>query len=375
MAFTPTVVKACVAGLLRASKIKVVPEVGDAVTAVRDAGVRELFEKDRAFKRASFFPVGEDGIGYQARARICKFFEEQLQHPMDREDHHIADAVQACFPGLASQLREVEGRLSRLPGRRAPPSTLQKLATALEQCLRQVRQTQPTVLSVKKHLDALRDGAQLLRLIDAELTDDVVKQVMNISQVQQFQGQQILDLRYDTPSPVVDAITVLAEQVERDRPWTDLRAAQTAADVVRAHYVEKRAALLAAQEGLVDEARRRVKLQPGFSVLTADQSHEVLRPLQQVRTETSAYAVSPPLSQLGGDRFETAVHRAEDDAIARLDELRSEKPDAPPVVPLAILADLRRRELGSEAEVDALLAELRARLMKQLNGGQRIRLV
>ena len=100
-----------------------------------------------------------------------------------------------------------------------------------------------------------------------------------------------------------------------------------------------------------------------------------MRPLQQVRTETSADAVSPPLSQLGGDRFETAVHRAEDDAIARLDELRSEKPDAPPVVPLAILADLRRRELGSEAEVDALLAELRARLMKQLHGGQRIRLV
>ncbi len=373
--FHPTVVKACVAGLLRASKIKVVPEVGDALTAVRDAGVRELFEKDRAFKRASFFPVGDDGIGYQARARICKFFEEQLQHPMDREDHHIADAVQACFPGLAGQLREVEGRLARLPGRRGPPATLQKLATALEQCLRQVRQTQPTVLSVKKHLDALRDGVQLLRLIDAELTEDAVKQVVDLHNMHQFQGLQIIDLRYDTPRPVVDAITILAEQVDRDRPWTDLRAAQAAADVVRAHYVETRSALLAKQEGLVDDARRRVKLQAGFSVLTADQSHEVLRPLQQVLTETSADAVSPPLSQLGGDRFESLLHRAEDEAIARLDELRSSKPDTPTVVPMPILADLRRRELGSEAEVDALLAELRARLVKQLQGGQRIRLV
>jgi hypothetical protein len=90
--YVNTVVKACVAGLLRAGKVKVQPESGAEITAMRDAGVRDLFEKDRAFNRATIFPGGEDDIGVPARARICKFFQEQLQHSMDREDHAIASS-------------------------------------------------------------------------------------------------------------------------------------------------------------------------------------------------------------------------------------------------------------------------------------------
>ena len=88
--YTANVVKACVAGLLRAGKVRLQPDGGNEITAIRDAGVRDLFEKDRAFRRATIFPAGEDDIGFQARARICKFFEERLGHRMDREDHLIA---------------------------------------------------------------------------------------------------------------------------------------------------------------------------------------------------------------------------------------------------------------------------------------------
>ena len=56
------------------------------VTAIRDAGVRDLFEKDRDFKRASYFPAGEDDVGVPARNRICKFFERELKRPMERDD-------------------------------------------------------------------------------------------------------------------------------------------------------------------------------------------------------------------------------------------------------------------------------------------------
>ena len=39
--YTPNVVKACVAGLLRAGKVRIQPEGISEITAVRDAGVRE----------------------------------------------------------------------------------------------------------------------------------------------------------------------------------------------------------------------------------------------------------------------------------------------------------------------------------------------
>ena len=91
-------VKACVAGLLRGAKVRIQPEGGDEITAIRDAGVRDLFEKDRDFRRATFFPAGEDDVGVQARARICKFFEARLEHPIDREDDAIANAVAQHFP-------------------------------------------------------------------------------------------------------------------------------------------------------------------------------------------------------------------------------------------------------------------------------------
>jgi hypothetical protein len=131
--YTGNVVKACVAGLLRASKVRLQPDGGNEVTAIRDAGVRDLFEKDREFRRATIFPAGEDDIGFQSRARICAFFEESLGHRMDREDHAIADAVARYFPQLAQTLRAFEGKLNRLPGSPQGPAVLRKLGDALEQ--------------------------------------------------------------------------------------------------------------------------------------------------------------------------------------------------------------------------------------------------
>jgi hypothetical protein len=47
--YTATVVQACVAGLLRAGKVRLQPGSGNEITAIRDAGVQDLFERDREF--------------------------------------------------------------------------------------------------------------------------------------------------------------------------------------------------------------------------------------------------------------------------------------------------------------------------------------
>jgi hypothetical protein len=82
--YTPEVVKACVLGLLRASKLQIETEDGTKITAPRDAGVRDVFDKVTSFRRATLLPSGDDDIGVTARAKICKFFEDSLHDPFDR---------------------------------------------------------------------------------------------------------------------------------------------------------------------------------------------------------------------------------------------------------------------------------------------------
>ena len=366
--YPSNVVKACVVGLLRGGKLRVSPESGDDITAVRDSGVIELFDKDRAFRKATFFPAGDDGIGYPARAKICKFFDEQLHHKMDREDHHIADAVQQHFPSLAIRTRGVLERLARLPNRPKAPAPLVRLQDAIEICLRNVRQTLPTVKHVKSHLDALRDGVQLLNLIDSELTSEMVRRVLDVASVRDHQGQQLEEMG-DFDATVGAALAGVREHLSRERPWPTIAEAEGFAAVLRGAYVARRTQLIARQEELAGVARGRVKMREGFSTLTADQSHHVLRPIFEAQTDTTAEAIAPSLSKLI-DGFDARLVRAEDESLERLDELTKQ-------VSFVVRLDLnlKNRELSTEAEVDLLLAELRERLMTQLGRGTRIRLV
>ena len=158
---------------------------------IRDAGVRDLFERDRDFRRATIFPAGQDDIGFQARARICRFFEDRLGARVDREDDQIANAVVQHFPVLAQRLRDVQGRLSQLPGSPEGPAALGRLGEALEKCLRNPRQTRPTVQAVKSHLDALQDGVSTLQLYGAELTAEAIGAVKTAREVLDYQAAQL----------------------------------------------------------------------------------------------------------------------------------------------------------------------------------------
>lgn len=368
--YTANVVKACVAGLLRATKVRVQPEGGDEITAIRDAGVRDLFERDRDFRRATIFPADQDDIGFQARARICRFFEERLGARIDREDDQIANAVVRHFPELAQQLRDVQGRLGQLPDSPAGPAALGRLGEALEKCLRNPRQTRPTVQAVKSHLDALQDGAFTLQLYGAELTADAIRAVKDAHRVLVYEAAQLTDMGIE-PTNVTQAASRVSTQLAAERPWLDIGAVDADLAEIRACYSAERQRLLQWQEQQTEAARGRVRARDGFSTLTADQAHSVLRAFTGAVTDTTVEAVAPPLIALA-DPFTIALQRAEDKANDLLDEILSAG-NKPLIVPIDL--QLRNREVATEADVQALVEEIRERLLEQVRTGTRVRLL
>ncbi len=368
--YTANVIKACVIGLLRASKVRLQPEGGAELTAIRDAGVRDLFDKDRAFRAASIFPAGEDDIGFQARARICKLFEERLNHRMDREDHAIADAVAAYFPNLAQSLRAVQSKLNQLPGESHHPEVFPKLGDALEQCIRSCRQTKPTVQLVKRHLDTLRDGIQLLKLYEAELSDDALRAVRRAHDVLRHQLQQLQTLERQ-PTDLDAARTRIEAQLQSERPWREIGAIELDLEASLRAYGAERQRLLQLQEQQAEQARKRVKARDGFSTLTGEQSHQVLRPITLAMTDTDADAISPTLHDLRVS-FARKLHDAEEQANDELDALLSRGAQAPMIKRLNL--HLHNRVISSEADIDALVDEIRKKLTEQLRAGIKVRL-
>lgn len=368
--YVANVIKACVAGLLRAGKVRIQLEGGEEISAIRDAGVRDLFEKDRAIRRANIFPAGEDEVGLPARARISRFFKDALGREVDSQDDDIADAVSHHFPGLSQKLQGVYARLNRLPGAPQGPDALRKLGEALEQCLRTCRQTKPTVRLVKRYLDVLRDGTQLVQVLDAELTEAAITAVKQARIVLDFHAAQLHEVGLAS-GDLEQAAERLRVQLDSERPWRDLAALQADLDALKESYVAERSRLLEWQGVQVAAARARLKARDGFSTLSADQSNHVLRPLALALTETTPEAVAPPLSALK-DAFTGTLERAEDQANDHLDDILSE--GQKPLVKRVDL-QLRNRDIVTEADVDALVDEVRKRLMEQLRSGARVRLL
>ena len=368
--YTVDVVRACAAGLLRARKLKIRSDSGAMVTALRDAGFKEVFDKDRGFRRSTLSPADDDDIGFQVRAKICAFFEKPpFKHTMDREDHAIAEAVAQFFPIQAQRLRGVFDRLAQLPGARPPPVALTRLQDALEQCLRDIRLTQPTVRHVKKHLEALREGVAQLGLHDSELTPEAIQQVRGAAQVCEHHAAQLRDAgaMHDDGAA---ALGRLQAQLAAERPWRDIAATADDLRLLREAYTAERRRLLQWQEQQAEQVRAALKTQPGFSTLTADQSHRVLRPLAAAVTSTSDDALAPSLRELH-DTFLVGLERARREAQVHFDRILGELGGE---VVIEVDSGLKDRQFASEAELDALLADLRTRLLQHVRAGTRIRL-
>ena len=368
--YAPEVVRACIAGLLRGSKVRIQSEAGDQISAARDAGVRDVLEKERGFKNASIYPVGEDTVGLKGRARICKFFKDRLGVELDRENNAIAEAVSVHFPLQMAQLREVFEQLRKLPGNRPPPAALTTLEGALLGCYKLVRQTEPTVREVSRQLDALNDGLGRLATYAAELTTPALDAVRRADEIARYQLTQLQCLGRVSAELVASGVRVTG-QLGGECPWRGIAAIDNDAASIAEAYRETRRAMLLAQQEAIDAARQRVKRRDGFATLTADQSHHVLRPVAEALVTTDDTAISPALEQLR-DGFERALPLAEQDANERLDAILSE--GTQPII-RRLGHNLANREIRDVAELDRVLDELRERVTIELAAGARVRLV
>lgn len=361
------VVKACIAGLLRAGKIRIRPESGSDITSMRDPGTKDIFTKDSQFKRADLLLQSGEGINGKDRNKICKFFQEALNVDLDRENDAIADAVFQQFRSRVIALQELEARYNKLPNRPELPEALIRLRQALENCLRS-RQVEETVLAVKKYLDILRDGIEQLGIINAELTEAKVESVKQACEVKSHQVAQLKEI--GQAAEVAEAIKTLEEHLSLERPWRDIESLQPHLQEIRDRYQEVRLELINQQEQEAQKIETNIKRRNGFDRLSEEKSSNVFNSVKKARCQTTDHALYPRLLEL---RDTTSLKQAEQEANGKLDLVLAEETKIQ-VITFDITKILINREIASPEEVEVLVTELRDRLLAQLKDDVRIRI-
>jgi hypothetical protein len=366
--YTTNVVKACVAGLLRARKVRLRLGDGVEVTSIVDPGVQDLFRRDRDFKQAEIYPAGEESITPPMRAKIAELFEIVFHTRIEHENDEIADAIDRVIQPKQRELWEVETRLNLLPGSPPTPEALTKLHRAFEDCLRS-RQVDPRVLAVFKHLDVLRDGVSRLNAYRSELSDGAVEAVRTAKTLADTQLRQLIEAA-ELDAPLQDAERRIGEQLRSGKPWLGIESIEPDLEAVRVAYRERRLALLGKQEQLAEAAREHVKQIHGFDKLKPEQRNAVLRPIQLALRDTTEHETRPPLAGLL-DGVQQRLDAACENASKVIDELCTE----PGVVIVRVNIDVRDRVISSAKDVEVLLDEIRTRLLAQLDHeGREVRL-
>ena len=359
--YDTNVVKASVAGLLRARKIRVRLSSGVELAYIKDSGKEDLFKKDREFKAAEFLPAGEQKVKGKDCRRIAKMFDETFGISVDPDPEPIADRLGPVLKQVAERLREVESLLNRLPERPETPVSLAKLHKAMEDCLYGKRTIEDRVLAAVKHLDALRDGVAQLDRYHTHLTDETVDEVGRALAVTKGHLAQLHAVG-EVPAELQDCEKAVADQLGRERPWEEIGAIGPALDEIRAAYREARQRRIDEEAKLAETVRSDVKRAPGFANLGTDDRHEVLRPIAKAHRETTSEQLHPSLEMLSAgltERFEQA--RA--DALERLDGFHTKKTGE---VIVRVHVEVRDRVIGSASDVDALLEEIRSKLLAEL---------
>jgi hypothetical protein len=362
------VVRACLAGLLRAGKVRIRPEGQAEITSINDPGTRDLFRLDRELRNADIFPARDGEISARDRVAIRKFFKKHLDLDLEQDNDAFADAAYLHFPLQREQLREIEARYDRLPGRPLVPQVLQKLGRALEDC-RRSRQVEETVIALKKNLPALSDGLEQLAIARSDLTEDAIVAVGEAASVRDVQVAQLRQA--ESLAGLEAEVERALGQLQAERPWRGI--AGVAGDVkrIQERYGEVRRGLLNRQGKEAEAARSRVKARSGFEKLNADQAHTVLRPVADAVFDTTADAIAPALSDMQA-RFPQRLAQGEEAANERLDELLASMDEAQVV---KLDAGLRGREIKNRDELRRVLQELEERIGAKLDQGARIRLV
>ncbi len=364
------VVQACVAGLLRAGKIRIEIDGGGVATSVRDPGVQALFDKDRDFRKATFFPLLEENITQKDRNRICVVLETYLGVTLDRESDAIADCIFGRFGAQRERLRRLEARFVQVPGQRQFPESLEKFGRALEAC-RASRQVDPTVLAAFQHLNALRDGFETLGRMESEL-DEPALCALKLAQLTLSEHAAQLEA-VGALGEVSEDEKRLRTQLAADRPWIDAQALTAPIARITTQYRATRKSLQGAEELQAEAVRQEIKRRPGFELLSPKQAHDVLTPILRAINDTTPDAVAPRLEHIR-DGFAARLARARELANEIFDEER-DKDKAKPIPTVKVDLRLHGRELETPAQLEALLKEIETRLAPLVGEKKRVRLV
>ena len=225
---------------------------------------------------------GEDDIGVpgpgahlrvlRGRARARRWSARTTRSPTpSRSTSRSSRSGSATVRGQARPA----ARLARRAGR-----SFAKLDDALEQCVRSVPADEADGDAGQEAPRRAADGVQLLKLYDAELTDEAIRAVRTPRDVRDYQAAQLATLGASTRPTSRRRRRAIAAQLELG--------AAVARDRGARRRISRRSAPPTSpsgsgcsqrQEQQAEEARGRVKARDGFSTLTADQAHQVLRPL------------------------------------------------------------------------------------------------
>lgn len=363
----PDVLRAAVVGLLRGGKVRIEIQGVGEITSVRDEGARELL-KDTGLRKATIRENTKETLLPRDRNAICKLFKDLLGRDVARDNDAIADAVADRFAGVRERLTELGERFRRLPRNTAYPDALTKLERALETCRRD-RRVEPTVLSVKRSLEPLRDGLTLLRRMETDLTDHAITAVAEAENIRAHYWPSLEAMGCTEEARA--AAKALEAHLTTERPWEDTGELLAHVELLRGEYRALRRSVLSAHEEQVELAAEGLKRRPGFEKLDADEQHQVVGHLRTgAFAATDERAIVPALEALAG-LLQAKRGSAEQRALAAFDALLEDK-GASPVVEVAL--ELSGREIADPAALERLLGELRAKILRELESKHRVRL-
>ena len=364
------VLRACLAGLLRGTKIFIQPESGGhRITSHLDPGCKDLFIADRALRMAEYHPAKAGDITRRDMNAIRQLFLNRLGLDVDPEPEALGDTGFKVLTDKRAELRQVEAMLERLPGRPTLPKELDALARAADTCLAD-RHIESIVKSLKANLDRLNDGLDKLGIWRSELTEaavGVVKGLAGCRDVQLAQLGQVTDGLDQTTAADGD---VLKAQLESQTSWRATQAAESAAKRLEDRYRVVRRTLLASQAREAEQARARIKSRKDFEQLSGAESHEVLRPLAGAPFETTEDAVAPTLIEMA-TQFPARLRKAETEANDRLNEIL-EKKFRKPVQ--SVRLPVHGREVETRAQLKSVLQEIESELGPLVDRGVRVRI-
>ena len=365
--YPPDVVKACVLGLMRGGQVALRLDNSKRITSVRDPGTKEVFLKDKEFKKAEVLP-GDPVVKPRDLVAIRKFFENALGVSIDNDPENLADAAFDHFEKQRQKLDQLQRRINSMNPRPVLPKTLANLADTMARCVRS-RLVEETLLSMIKYLDELRSGFQDLGIYLGDLTDESMELVLCSQRVSGTEYAQLEE--YGVDEALRKDGEALQEQLDSSKPWLGAREYKEAADRIQTRYREIRQEIIIRQETEAEERRSEVKLRNGFAGLKEEQQAAVLRPIREALQDTTAEAISPTLCALR-DAFPARLQKASEECNRLLDQFIN---DNVGVQVVEFSTGLYGRELNSTDEVERMLDDLRGRLLDQLKKDVRIRLV